>query len=1182
MDLEQASTWDEYNRILEEKRNSNLFSLLPGPLKNAFYGDVVNKIDQADSRRTTAEDKFQTLKTDARTLMAELDDQLHGPRRRGDQLPQTAIDTVPKINDTRAELVGLAQEHTQFLTAAEQSTIEDLTEELDKLAAYLNTKREFDGAIAEIQTSLDELADDIRTACDGESLLSIEQESGFRDRSNEIQNWLETLESDFTDTPLTTADLQTLEQTADHLVSLRKQFSRYNEQVVDDQYQTVAASATALAEKLDDELQDSQTQGDPLPQSADSYCSEVDQAHQSISTLETPRAKEELTPNRQELLADLRTRLQRHREFITTKHTFDTEIETLLTHVEGLNTKVKHADHRDSYLTTPEEHSLTQEVGQVAEQLKDLTAEIEFGRLAQPDQQQLHDIETRLDDLQREISQYNQRFVERKRNEYEQLFSGFGDDDLALNEEQELAVYRNDIHNQVIAGAGTGKTFSLSCRVKYLVEEGISEDDILTLTFTRKAADEMAERLEEMFDITGVETATLHSFGNRVLNEVDPTLVQIEDQSRLREVGRLIRELRASSGEFQQHYEQFVDYYKDENLEDDDHKRQDFVDSLRYKSDTTLRGEEVTSRFDEEQAAHTAIADWLFKHQFTYRYRQYAAWAENPDAEAYVPDFTLPELDVYIEYLPSEATNRRKRWYEKKPTATELDAIYDGTDKTLLVVDGDRIGPDRAPDYIADQLQAAGVAIESPLRGTDLRDTAYEHNILWRDIESHFAEFVKKAKTNQRNPAEHLGTLNETDDPELYHFSHAATRVLELYDKRYAAYNAYDFVDMIVKATQAIKRGDTGGMASFEHVMVDEFQDLNLVQIEFIQALLTRHDDARLFAVGDDWQSIYGFKGARPDYFIDFKDHFPPATETRLETNYRCPPSVVQAGNALIRNNEAKTSKTVTANKSLKTTPRVHLVPGTDDFQYRRNAITKIVRLVTESLRGVPDREPGDVMILARNQEGSPFIRDISAKLQDRDIPVGGPNGVEVTTAHQSKGKEAEHVIIANAANGLNDGFPPTEGDRNLTNLVEIDTGSHLDEERRLFYVALTRAEEQLDIQSRATEQSPFLSEIKEHINAHPTGVDCETDRSTVTVTVEDEREAEPYWETRQIGEIITESDYSLKFAITDDAVNQPLLDKGKQYRLEDVKIGEYDGQPQLQIDTETAVILDPAAPKGN
>lgn len=1172
MDPEQASSWDEYQRSLESKQNSILFSLLPGPLKTAVYGDLVAEIAHADDRRTNAEQRFEELKQQTRSLTSNLEDSLRACRHRGEPLPEEARNAVPDIRGTRAQIGGLLKEHTRFLTAAEQSTLRELEAELDEQVAYLQSKKQFDVGVAEVRDNLTSLETDADAACDGSSILSADAEEDLLKRITQTQQLLASLKPDSSETPLTESDLQTVGNIAEQLDSLQTQVEEYNSRYVSERYETVYRKAVRLYEDLQEELAASQEEGDPLPEPGPELLDRVDTIFQSITELRRPEAEAVLTSEQVENLDSVQSGLQDHRKFINSKHTFDSQINDIEAQVSDIELDVADPEERESYLTTLEKDALTSSIENITTAILSFDKQVALELLAERDQTRLKKLKRRVSRLEDRIENVNEQFVERKREQYADLFSGFGEENLALNSEQELAVYRNDIHNQVIAGAGTGKTFSLSCRVKYLVEEGVSEDDILTLTFTRKAADEMGERLDEMFDITGVETSTLHSFGNRTLNEVDPTLVQIEDQSRLREVSRFIRALRADDSDFESHYESFLEIYAEENLSDEPDTRKDFVESIQYSSGTTIRGEEVESRFDEEQDVHTSIADWLFKHQFDYRYRQYAAWAENPNNEAYIPDFTLPSLDLYIEYIPSDATRQRKRWYEQGPTADEIASIFEGTDKTCLVIDGNEVPPNQVTRYLADQLAARGIDSENPLRGAEFRDAVYEHNILTREIESHFADFVKKAKTNQQNPRDHLEALDRERDPELYHFTHAATQVLEVYNERYEEYNAYDFVDMIVMATSAIESGEAGEMARFKHVMVDEFQDLNLVQIEFIQALLTQHEDARLFAVGDDWQSIYGFKGARPDYFIDFEEHFPHDTKTELETNYRCPPSVVQAGNTLIQNNDAKTSKIVRANKSLETTPQVHLVPGSTEFQYKQNAVTRLVQLVTDSIRRNPDRDPSDIMVLARNEEGSPFIRDVSRELRKRDIEVGAGSGVEVTTAHQSKGKEAEHVIIANAAGDMSDGFPPTEGDRNLTALVEVNTGSHLDEERRLFYVALTRAEEQLDIQSRAGQQSPFIGEIQDHIAVDSAGPDWTADRTTVTVTVEDEREAEPYWETRQVGEVTINGKYSINFAIDDDATTQPLLDAGTEYRLEDVKIGEYNGQPQLQVDTETTV----------
>ncbi|ADQ69094.1 DNA/RNA helicase, superfamily I [Halogeometricum borinquense DSM 11551] len=1171
MDSKTPPSWDEYQRELEQKQNKTLFNILPGGLQRLLYGSLVAEIESADQRRQEIEKEYHSLNKSAREITSTVEEMIRGPRRRGEPLPSEAQESLRTLEEIRADLSGLLQDNKQFLRTSEQTTAESLRSDVKELESYLKAKREQDAEISEIQGAIEALESEIQAECSAEGLLSEETESELRERVSKAEGWITSAKEDIETRQLSETDLERFDELFERTSGLRQRVTIYNESQTEDTYKSLIGRLESEVPELKHEVEQSREEGVPLPREHDEIVCELDPLLESIADFLSSRSTEYISAKQEDELRQYGSILQRTRKFVNAKSAFDNQIEVLEEWADELKSTVEDIFNERSYLATPEQRCYEKRFDEAQSRVVKTEENIDLNLLANSDRSRFESIASEIANIRGQLEGYNQKLIEQQRDKYEETFSGFGDDDLSLNAEQELAVYRNDIHNQVIAGAGTGKTFSLSCRVKYLVEEGVSEDDILAMTFTRKAATEMSDRLDEMFDISGVETSTLHSFGNRALNEIDPTLVQIEDQSRLREVGRLIRSLYQADQEFRKHYDEFLELYKEANLKDDDKERRDFLNSLRYKSDTTLRGEEVQSRFNEEKDAHTSVADLLFKHDISYHYRKYAAWAGNPKDQAYIPDFSLPEHNIVIEYLPSEPTRQRKRWYNQKRSRDEVEKIFEGTDQTLLIVSGDQTDPSRVETVVKTQLEKLGVTFESPLRGKALRDETYEHNICWRDVESTFAEFVKKAKTNRINPEDQLDNLSESEDEELYHFSHAATRLLQEYQSVYDRYNAYDFVDMIVMATDAIKSGEIDNIAQFRHVMVDEFQDLNLVQIEFVQALLSRHDDARLFAVGDDWQSIYGFKGARPDYFIDFADHFSPAVETRLETNYRCPPSVVKAGNDLIKNNEAKTDKTVTAHKSLETTPRVHLVPGSDDFQYRRNGIKKIVQLVKSSVRE-SDRKPNDVMVLARNQSGSPFIREISKRLRDADIPVGGENGVEVTKAHQAKGKEAGHVIIANAAGGMSDGFPPTERDRSLTQLVEIDTGSHMDEERRLFYVALTRAEERLDIQSRVDQQSPFLDEIQNHVITDSTVIDPDAERTTITVTAEDTREAKPFWNSRQLGTLVTKDGYKLKFVIEDEATDIPLLEEEHQYRIDDVVVGEYEGDPQFQIDADTSV----------
>jgi DNA helicase-4 len=379
---------------------------------------------------------------------------------------------------------------------------------------------------------------------------------------------------------------------------------------------------------------------------------------------------------------------------------------------------------------------------------------------------------------------------------------------------------------------------------------------------------------------------------------------------------------------------------------------------------------------------------------------------------------------------------------------------------------------------------------------------------------------------------------------------------------------------MILQARNALENGSAQEQIDYRHLLVDEFQDLNLAQIDLLRQLLSQQADSRLFAVGDDWQSIYGFKGARPDYFVNFDEQFAPSSRTDLETNYRCPPAVVEASSDLIKQNEVRISKSLYAASDIEMTPTVHSVPGTDDYQYERNAIIHAVKLIKHSL-DTEGRSPSDILVLARNRKGSPFIRRISNRLKRDDIPVAnsaGAGGVRVTTAHDAKGSEADHVLIVNAAEDREDGFPAMETERSLTQAVEVATESHIPEERRLFYVALTRAKEQLDIQTRTNAHSRFLREIQEHTQQRNILVNCQRDRISIELGVTDVLNSNSGWETRQLG-TLERGDYQLKFAIPDTADDISLLKEGETYRFDNIQIGEYNGEPQFRIDEETTVI---------
>src|SRR5207302_10190206 len=263
---------------------------------------------------------------------------------------------------------------------------------------------------------------------------------------------------------------------------------------------------------------------------------------------------------------------------------------------------------------------------------------------------------------------------------------------------------------------------------------------------------------------------------------------------------------------------------------------------------------------------------------------------------------------------------------------------------------------------------------------------------------------------------------------------------------------------------------DAGSLPKFDHILVDEFQDTSTAMARLVNALV-RTNDAHLFAVGDDWQAIYGFAGGDVDHVVNFESHFGPASLTMLDTNYRSPATIVEAGAALIAHNPGQIPKQVIISSPERGEAFIHEVPD-DDL-----AITnKAIQLINEERKRV---DPNEILVLSRTNH---LVKGISDGCQRSGIPVAYPDrnvsGVRILSAHKAKGLEASVVVIANASDHLF-GFPSKMENSDVLEPVRMSAGNALAEERRLFYVAVTRARKRLHLISRQGHPSPYIAEIE-------------------------------------------------------------------------------------------------------
>jgi len=278
-----------------------------------------------------------------------------------------------------------------------------------------------------------------------------------------------------------------------------------------------------------------------------------------------------------------------------------------------------------------------------------------------------------------------------------------------------------------------------------------------------------------------------------------------------------------------------------------------------------------------------------------------------------------------------------------------------------------------------------------------------------------------------------------------------------------------DFSDMLHRAADIIQKG-ASSLPKFDHILVDEFQDTSAPMARLVNALVgTSH--AHLFAVGDDWQAIYGFAGGDVDHIVNFESHFGLASQTMLDTNYRSPAIIVEAGAALIARNPSQIPKQVVISSPERGEAFIHEVPDDDSA-----IVTKAIQLVQDERKRVGSDE---ILVLSRTNH---LIKGISEGCQRYGIPVANPNrdisGVRILSAHKGKGLEASVVVVVNASDHLF-GFPSKVENSDVLEPVRMNAGNDQAEERRLFYVAVTRARKRLHLISRQGHPSPYIAEIE-------------------------------------------------------------------------------------------------------
>lgn len=310
----------------------------------------------------------------------------------------------------------------------------------------------------------------------------------------------------------------------------------------------------------------------------------------------------------------------------------------------------------------------------------------------------------------------------------------------------------------------------------------------------------------------------------------------------------------------------------------------------------------------------------------------------------------------------------------------------------------------------------------------------------------------------------------------IFYFKYKKEKiVLTLILNIYLKYETYlkeneeiDFDDMISLATKLIK--ENGVKQKIKYIIIDEYQDTSLIRFYLIKEIIKK-TNAKLMVVGDDFQSIYKFTGCDISLFLNFHNFFPSAKIMKLERTYRNSNELIQIAGTFIMKNKNQIKKNLYSEKKLNHPIKV----------LKYNNIKKIF---IEIIKELSKNKNQKILILGRNNKDISLLLSEDIRLKNNKVIIKNYEFLDITymTVHKSKGLESDNVILINLTDKTT-GFPSQIKDEKLLRLVTKTKDKYpYSEERRLFYVALTRTKNYVFILTPQKGSSIFIEELEKII----------------------------------------------------------------------------------------------------
>ena len=692
--------------------------------------------------------------------------------------------------------------------------------------------------------------------------------------------------------------------------------------------------------------------------------------------------------------------------------------------------------------------------------------------------------------LETNINRLNKEYINKELVNQKDYFEGLFEYSIDINQRE--AIITNDDNNLIVAGAGSGKTTTIIGKIKYLIDKkNINPNEIIAISFTKATVENFKRKLNN--DL--VQCTTFHKLGLDIINQ-NTTKKDIAKDELLTDI--IHKYLKEDIYESPEKIKCFINFcalymhmptdtsnknlgeiYEIESGYDLETIKSKYTNYQTLKNNhnlNTLKNEKVKS-YEE-----LVIANYLFINGINYEYEtSYKYDTSTSKYRQYHPDFYLVDYDIYLEHFGINEQGRAPQ-YSKIEEQKYLEGIkakriiHKKYKTTLIETYSYNFKNNTIFKRIDEELKKHNIEYK-PLNYEELSKVilAYPNNEL-QAFYTLIKKFIKMYKGNNYSE-------NKIDEFLLDAIRKHNTRNILLltiikdiyltYQNRLKQLKQIDFDDMINLATKKVEDG--GYTKKVSYIIIDEFQDISYSRYSLIKVIQEKNN-AKVIAVGDDWQSIYRFSGCDLDLFVHFSKYFKHPKIVYINNTYRNSQDLINISSTFIMKNKLgqipkQIYSNITLNKPI-------------EFYYYKNNILEATKKAVESLQKNGCKK---IAILGRNN--SDLKNYINKTITDTEYNLQDVFNFSVifTTVHKAKGLEYDGVIICNMNNFIA-GFPNKMSDDPVLDYVTLSKEDYLyEEERRLFYVALTRTKSKCILLVPILTPSIFVNELynigKENIN---------------------------------------------------------------------------------------------------